>query len=399
MSILGFGQIVADHTVVDRYDEIPQYYIDKVKEMWLSYAGESHSGAIRAGLLALESIDSKYSVSVVEEGTPQPSTTANLRASRATWGDVNHSSGWIYTYGEEDWYTSSTAISRTKAGLDYCNTTGPVLSAFGFGWCWDAIGWDPTSTADPVYGVHWTGDSKGGPDGDQHWGLDSEDFTLTGNHVCMDTYLSATQEYIDYCNLKGYKTKVFFTTGPVDGFTPGELRWEKQVKYDHIRKYVALNSDRILFDYADILCYDDNGNPTTGTWDGHTYYSIAASNLTPTVDAYHISEAGAIRLAKAMWWMLARIAGWDGGVTGIEDNPSSAGTIRTVVNGDELSVMIPESIAYDRVALYSIDGSLKASKHNDSDFISFNVSALASGLYILVVQHALGSDTKKIILP
>ena len=28
----------------------------------------------------------------------------------------------------------------------------------------------------------------------------------------------------------------------------------------------------------------------------------------------HISDAGTIRLAKAMWWMLARIAGWDGGI-------------------------------------------------------------------------------------
>ncbi|MBK7480423.1 MAG: Ig-like domain-containing protein [Bacteroidales bacterium] len=39
-------------------------------------------------------------------------------------------------------------------------------------------------------------------------------------------------------------------------------------------------------------------------------------------DGDHIGEVGALRLAKALWWMLARIAGWDGGegsvpVTGI----------------------------------------------------------------------------------
>ena len=27
------GQIIADHTVVDMYDDIPQYYLDKVKQM------------------------------------------------------------------------------------------------------------------------------------------------------------------------------------------------------------------------------------------------------------------------------------------------------------------------------------------------------------------------------
>jgi hypothetical protein len=47
-------------------------------------------------------------------------------------------------------------------------------------------------------------------------GLNTEDIVLTGNSVTMDTYLSATQEYIDYCKNHNIPTKVFFTTGPVD---------------------------------------------------------------------------------------------------------------------------------------------------------------------------------------
>ncbi|NLE25425.1 MAG: hypothetical protein GX625_08805, partial [Clostridiaceae bacterium] len=50
------GQIIADHTVVDMYDDIPQYYLDKVKQMWLSYPGESHSEAVRIGMGLLEAI-------------------------------------------------------------------------------------------------------------------------------------------------------------------------------------------------------------------------------------------------------------------------------------------------------------------------------------------------------
>jgi hypothetical protein len=48
-------------------------------------------------------------------------------------------------------------------------------------------------------------------------GLDAGDYSITGNSVSLDTYLSATQSYIDYCSVNGYSTKVFFTTAPVDG--------------------------------------------------------------------------------------------------------------------------------------------------------------------------------------
>ena len=305
------SQVIADHTIVDKYDEIPQYYIDRVKEMWMVYAGESHSKAIRTGLDLLESQNSVYQVNVTESGNPEGYTASRLRASCATWGDLNNSSGWIYGYGEEDWWTNSTAISRTKAGITYCNTKGPALSAMGFGWCYDPTGGSPSATADPVYGVRWFGLSYGSPSGDvKAWGLDDSDNSLTGNVVNLNTYLNATQQYIDHCVANGYDTKVFFTTGPVDIVT-GDAGYQNHLKMEAIRNFVKLDPSRILFDYADILCYDDNGSSTTTTWNGHTYPIITTTNL-GGANIGHIGSAGAIRLAKAMWWMLARMAGWDG---------------------------------------------------------------------------------------
>ena len=79
-----------------------------------------------------------------------------------------------------------------------------------------------------------------------------------------------------------------------------------------IRDSVRANSARILFDYADILCYDDDSEtPNTTTWSGHDYPIITTTNSLPEQTG-HISNAGALRLARAMWWMMARIAGWDG---------------------------------------------------------------------------------------
>jgi hypothetical protein len=277
--------------------------------MWVTVPGESHSEAYRVGLTLLESAYPAYQVNVTESGTPEPFTDQHLRVSRATWGDYSNSSGWIYSYGEEDWYTSATSISRTKAGITYCNTNNLAIAAIGFGWCWDMLFPPATASADVVYGCHWYGFSE--PTAGA-WGLDAGDYALTGNAVCMDTYLAATKAYIDYCVANGYSTKVFFTTGPVDNtYYTGETGYQGYVKHEYIRNYVAADPSRILFDYADILCYDDNGTPTTITWNGHTYPAGTATNTYGGAIG-HISSAGAIRLAKAMWWMLARMAGWNG---------------------------------------------------------------------------------------
>ena len=267
------GPIIADHTVVDKYNDIPQIWIDEVKKMWVSIAGESHSEAYRDGAQLLENQNSKFAVSIREYGTPEAYTTNNLRLSRATWGDVSTPSGWVYSYGEEDWYKSTTAINRTKAGLDYCHNTGPNLAVLGLGWCWDT--------------------EEGADD--------------------MATYNSVTQEYEDYCRNNGYLTKIIFTTGPVDADNSyGSAGWNKYLAYEAIRNYVAQDPNRVLFDYADILCYDDNGTgPNTAIYNGNTFPIITQANVSPEQTG-HISNTGALRLAKALWWMLARIAGWDG---------------------------------------------------------------------------------------
>jgi hypothetical protein len=321
---LAAGPIIADHTAVNQYADIPQAYIDLIKKMWVSVPGESHSEAYRRGCELLQGADSRFQVNVIDGGTPEAYTDQHLRISRATWGDVDSASGWQYSYGEEDWYTSTTAIQRTKAHLAHCHTTGPALAAMGFGWCWDTT-WqnDPGGTTDPVYQVQWAGSSVGGPEGNLRWGLDAADETLTGNSVCMDTYLGATQQYIDHCQTNSYPTKVFFTTGPVDGGgNTGENGYQRHLKHEYIRTYVKANTSRILFDYADILCWSNGGQQQTTNWTDHgstprTYQVIhpdnmkdLAGNINDSVG--HIGERGALRLAKAMWWMLARLAGWDG---------------------------------------------------------------------------------------
>lgn len=315
-----FAQIVADHTVVDRYDDIPQVYIDAVKKMWVSLAGESHSGAYRVGAQLLENIDSRYAVSIIDQGTPLPYTTVNLRLSRATWGDHDHATGWIYSYGEEDFWTNSTAISRTKAHLSYCAQTGPTLSAFGLGWCWDATWPNVGGGYDPVFNTRFSGSSVNGPDGNMIWGLDDGDNGLTGNRVSMLTYIRAMHEYINYCKTNGIGTAMIWTTGPVDNesdMAVGENGYQQYLKYEYLRKHIDSLDQAWFLDFADILSYNDAGEPATTAWMDnsgmwHSFPIIHPDNMSAWDNSYHFGSNGALRLAKAMWWLLARIAGWDG---------------------------------------------------------------------------------------
>ncbi|MBI5537050.1 MAG: hypothetical protein HY898_30290 [Deltaproteobacteria bacterium] len=310
-------QIIADHTIVARYDVIPQTYIDAVKKMWINIPGESHSAAYRQGLVALGQSDARFPAVATENGAPEAYTDQHLRVSRSVRNQYNN---WSYGTGEAGWYTwNAHPLSSQPAAKDliknhitYCENNNLHIAAIGFGWCWDTT-WHnvPGGTVDPVHGVRWAGASEGGPDGDLRWGLDDDDIPLTGNRVTMNTYLSATQAYIDFAAQQGFGTKVVFTTGPVDGYT-GESGYQRHLKHEHIRTYVKGDSTRILFDYADILCWDDNATaPNTTTWSGHTYPIITTTNA-GSGNVGHIGDAGALRLGKAMWWMLARIAGWDG---------------------------------------------------------------------------------------
>ena len=345
--------LIIDHTSVDKYQDIPQVWIDEVKKMWASLPGESHSSGYRIGCNLLQAADSKFAVNITESGTPEGATDLHLRFSRATWGDVGSATGWRYGYGEEDWYTSAQAIAQTKAGLAYCNTTGPALAAIGFGWCWDA-NWHntPGGTEDPVYHVRWAGSSVGGPEGDLIWGLDAADTALTGNSINMDTYINATQAYIDYCTTNGYSTKVFFTTGAIDGYT-GETGYQRYLKYQRIRDYVNASSNGILFDYADILCWSNAGVQNTTNWTdstaaAHTFPAIHSDNMLDLSGGYaedgdHIGERGALRLAKAMWYMLARIAGWNSPFgNSLVITVSGAGTVAK--NPDQLNYTAGTSV-------------------------------------------------------
>ena len=354
------AQIVADHSIVDHFTEIPQQYIDSVKKMLVSIPGESHASGYRIGQNLLELIDDTYQVETYWDFDPPSATDQNLRFG-------------MHRQAGEDFFFSQSRITELKGEISDQNATGNPFHVMGFGWCWDMThDNDPGGTIDPVHQVRWAGRSIGSPEGNMRWGLDSDDQVLTGNSVSMDTYLEAVESYILYCEENSYPTKWIFTTGPVDHIPHAgtENGFQREIKHDYIRAYVAEDNSRVLFDYADILCWNYQGEQYMSDWnDGgniRSHAQIHPDNMMDynsywdpiphTEDGDHIGEVGTVRLAKAMWWMLARMAGWDGNIPVQDIQVSSFDGSAQVMTGSDLQFLatVLPVVATDTTVLWSV---------------------------------------------
>ncbi len=97
---------------------------------------------------------------------------------------------------------------------------------------------------------------------------------------------------------------------------------------NQMRQY-AIEHNKVLFDVADILSHDPNGNPCYDNRDGQPYsnqhtsenypddgrdYLAICQHYTTETEGGHLgsTSTGAIRVAKAMWVLMARLAGWNG---------------------------------------------------------------------------------------
>lgn len=359
-SIPSYAGIVADHNVVDQYDQIPDYYIEEVKKMLVNIPGESHGRGYLYGVEQLELEQSKFSATTKYSGAPEAYTSDHLRVQRPIWFDAGWGMTWLASAGETHIWTSDTAVAGINNNFTYsAGSLSNNIDVFLWGWCWDMGGTTPTGTVlDSEHHVHWGGRHYVGSLGNQGvWGLDDTDTAELGAMASMDDYLGAFDKY----NADNPNTTAVFTTGPAD--YNGERGYAVYLKNQHIRDHVAADANRILFDYADILAHDSEGNQNTTTWndtafgDSHTYERMTTSYRVEWdggQGSAHISQEASLRLGKAMWWMLARVAGWDGGAADKVSTPSI--TPAPGSYNDSITITI-SAATEDAQIFYTIDGS------------------------------------------
>jgi uncharacterized repeat protein (TIGR01451 family) len=266
--------VIADHTATD-LSKIPQYWIEQAKaNLRLSYGHTSHGSQPVAGMRVLmddPSYGGLYDFNYT--GAVQPGVLS--LADTTPDGDLGNPN-------RTEWE------ARTRT---YLNGAGSDRNVVVWSWCGQA---DTTEEN-------------------------------------IDLYLSLMNGLEqDFPNVT-----FVYMTGHLNGTgVAGQLNQRNE----QIRAYVRANN-KVLFDFADIESYDPDGeyfldrgaddycSYDGGNWANEWCAENPGDPLCATCSCAHSRPLNCNLKARAFWWMLARIAGWDGGVVGKGEAQKTASTV------------------------------------------------------------------------
>jgi hypothetical protein len=266
--------IIIDHTCTDlsKIPRSPIDWIEEAKKLTLHYAHTSHGGQVTSGIINLESLYPIYSVAIRVSGNaglPPIEPDPVLRVY-----DGNPPETYITP---SDYWDGQTGQDRTRA---------------------------VASTGDYDFSMwSWCGQVSG------------------ASEAYIQSYLVTLNQFeSEYSGMR-----FIYMTGHLDGSRSGG---NLHLRNEQIRNYCRTHH-KVLFDFADIERYDpdgtdyldlganDNCDYDYGNWADQWCAANSGSNLCDSCSCAHSKALNCNMKARAFWWMMARLAGWDGCVANI----------------------------------------------------------------------------------